>query len=181
MAEHSLEPKPRRVRRPSFFAKDRVWLNVLLFVLTIGSTFVVGLTWSASFLQPSVAGAAVDSPAANPGPDVRAIALSLVYTIVLLLILTAHEMGHYLTCRRYGLSVTLPFFIPAPTLIGTMGAFIRIRSPITDKRSLFDMGRPGRWPDSWRRCPFWASDWLSPGSFRPFLGINHPSFSANLC
>ena len=52
-------------------------------------------------------------------------------------------MGHYLTCRRYGIEATLPFFIPAPTLIGTMGAFIRIKSPITRKRQLFDVGAAG--------------------------------------
>jgi membrane-associated protease RseP (regulator of RpoE activity) len=131
-----------RVRRPGFFAKDRTWLNVVLFVLTIGSTFLVGMTWSASFLY-SLAPAPNGAAAPQPFRDPRALLLSAVYTLVLLLILGAHEMGHYWTCRKNGLSATLPFFIPAPTLIGTMGAFIRIRTPITAKRTLFDVGAWG--------------------------------------
>ena len=60
-----------------------------------------------------------------------------------MLILLAHEMGHYLCCRYYGVYATLPFFIPAPTLIGTLGAFIRIRSPIRSRTALFDIGIAG--------------------------------------
>jgi membrane-associated protease RseP (regulator of RpoE activity) len=52
-------------------------------------------------------------------------------------------MGHYLCCRYYGVNATLPFFIPAPTLIGTLGAFIRIRSPIRSRAALFDIGIAG--------------------------------------
>src|SRR5207244_12679295 len=61
----------------------------------------------------------------------------------LMLILLAHEMGHYLYCVQYGVYATLPFFIPFPTLIGTMGAFIRIRSPIRSRTALFDIGIAG--------------------------------------
>ena len=66
-----------------------------------------------------------------------------VYAWCLIAILLAHEMGHYLTCRYYRIDATLPYFIPAPTLIGTLGAFIRIRSPITRKHQLFDVGVAG--------------------------------------
>jgi membrane-associated protease RseP (regulator of RpoE activity) len=60
-------------------------------------------------------------------------------------ILFAHEMGHYLACRYYGVDATLPFFIPAPvlSLVGTLGAFIRIRGPIPHRRALFDIGIAG--------------------------------------
>src|SRR5215813_2996603 len=63
----------------------------------------------------------------------------------LLSILFAHEMGHYLACRYYGVDATLPFFIPAPPLFlaGTFGAFIKIRSPIPSRRALFDIGLAG--------------------------------------
>lgn len=63
----------------------------------------------------------------------------------LLSILTAHEMGHYVACRRYGVSATLPFFIPAPPLFlaGTFGAFIKIKSPIPTRRALLDIGLAG--------------------------------------
>jgi membrane-associated protease RseP (regulator of RpoE activity) len=63
----------------------------------------------------------------------------------LLSILLAHEMGHYLACRYYGVDATLPFFLPAPVLsfVGTFGAFIRIRSPFPNRRALFDIGIAG--------------------------------------
>jgi membrane-associated protease RseP (regulator of RpoE activity) len=52
-------------------------------------------------------------------------------------------MGHYLACRYYGIRASLPYFIPAPTFIGTFGAFIRIKEPITSRRALFDIGIAG--------------------------------------
>jgi membrane-associated protease RseP (regulator of RpoE activity) len=55
----------------------------------------------------------------------------------------AHEMGHYLYCRRYRIYATLPFFIPMPTPIGTMGAVILIKSPIRSRKALFDIGIAG--------------------------------------
>lgn len=63
----------------------------------------------------------------------------------LLSILTAHEAGHYVACRRYGVDASLPFFIPAPPLFiaGTFGAFIKIKSPIPSRRALFDIGVAG--------------------------------------
>ncbi|HSS18517.1 MAG TPA: site-2 protease family protein [Pyrinomonadaceae bacterium] len=69
----------------------------------------------------------------------------LTFSTALLTILTAHEMGHYLACRYYGVDATLPFFIPAPPLFlaGTFGAFIKMRSPIPSRRALFDIGLAG--------------------------------------
>jgi membrane-associated protease RseP (regulator of RpoE activity) len=71
------------------------------------------------------------------------ILLGLPFSVTLLAILLAHEMGHFLYCVRYRVWATLPFFIPAPTLIGTFGAFIRIRSPIRSRAALFDIGIAG--------------------------------------
>lgn len=67
------------------------------------------------------------------------------FSISLLAILTAHEMGHYLACRYYGVAATLPFFVPAPPLFlaGTFGAFIKMKSPIPSRRALFDIGLAG--------------------------------------
>ena len=67
------------------------------------------------------------------------------FSVALLTILLAHEMGHYLACRYYGVSATLPFFIPAPPLFlaGTFGAFIKMKSPIPSRRALFDIGLAG--------------------------------------
>ena len=79
--------------------------------------------------------------AANPGYLIRGLAFST----ALLTILMAHEMGHYLACRYYGVRATLPFFIPAPPLFlaGTFGAFIKMKSPIPSRRALFDIGLAG--------------------------------------
>jgi len=67
----------------------------------------------------------------------------LPFSGTLLGILLAHELGHYLTARAYGLRVSYPYFIPAPTLIGTLGAFIRIREPIHTRKMLFDVAVAG--------------------------------------
>jgi membrane-associated protease RseP (regulator of RpoE activity) len=63
----------------------------------------------------------------------------------LLSILLSHEMGHYVACRLYRVDATLPFFLPAPglSLVGTLGAFIRIKSPFPHRRALFDIGVAG--------------------------------------
>ena len=66
------------------------------------------------------------------------------YSAAVLGILGAHEMGHYLACRYYRVDASLPYFLPAPLLLtGTLGAFIRIRQPIPNKRELFDIGIAG--------------------------------------
>ena len=65
------------------------------------------------------------------------------FSVTVMSILLAHEMGHYVTARAYGVRATLPFFIPFPSLIGTLGAFIMIRSPFPNRRSLLDIGLAG--------------------------------------
>jgi membrane-associated protease RseP (regulator of RpoE activity) len=65
------------------------------------------------------------------------------YSLPALAILGAHEMGHYLMCLYYRVDASLPYFLPAPFLTGTLGAFIRIRQPIPTKRALFDIGIAG--------------------------------------
>ncbi len=67
----------------------------------------------------------------------------LAFSITLLTILLAHELGHYFACRYYGIDASLPYFLPFPSPIGTLGAFIRIRSPIYTRRALFDVGIAG--------------------------------------
>lgn len=122
---------------------SRPWVNVLLFALTVLSTFFVGLTHAVSFLYAGDAGLDQAGLAAALLGDPRVVTLGGIYAAVLLIILLGHEMGHYLTCRRYGILASLPYFIPAPTLIGTLGAYIRIKSPITLKRQLLDIGVAG--------------------------------------
>ena len=133
-----------KVKTRSFFYKKRTWLNILLFCLTTLSAYFVGISWSLSYLYAE-AFSRGDQVSIGPGvlKDPQVVSLSMVYAVVLIGILLAHEMGHYLTCRYYHIDATLPFFIPAPTLIGTLGAFIKIKSPITRKQQLFDIGVAG--------------------------------------
>jgi membrane-associated protease RseP (regulator of RpoE activity) len=65
------------------------------------------------------------------------------FSVPLLLILGAHELGHFLVCEFYGVRATLPYFIPVPTPLGTMGAFIRIKQPIYTRERLFDIAVGG--------------------------------------
>jgi membrane-associated protease RseP (regulator of RpoE activity) len=67
----------------------------------------------------------------------------LPFAVTLLTILLAHELGHFFACRHHHIRTSYPFFVPAPTLIGTFGAFILLRSPIRNTRALFDVGASG--------------------------------------
>src|SRR5205085_453169 len=74
--------------------------------------------------------------------------LGLPFGILIMLFLSAHEFGHYFAARRHGVDATLPYYIPMPPLIlgsifGTMGAVIRTRSPIPNRKALFDIGVAG--------------------------------------
>ena len=67
----------------------------------------------------------------------------LAFSLTLMTILLAHELGHYFACRYYDIDASLPYFLPFPSPIGTLGAFIRIRSPIYTRKALFDVGIAG--------------------------------------
>lgn len=67
----------------------------------------------------------------------------LPFALTLMSILLAHELGHWFACRHHHIRATYPYFIPAPTLIGTLGAFILIRTPMRSRRALFDVGFSG--------------------------------------
>lgn len=136
-------------------------LHTGLFLLTIITTTVAGLVISAPELDVPAPPLSrlVDYLLFVPQYYLRSIIALFVFTVghpklladglifsaALLAILTAHEMGHYVACRRYGVAATLPFFIPAPPLFlaGTFGAFIKIKSPIPSRRALFDIGLAG--------------------------------------
>ncbi len=112
------------------------WPNLLLFGLTVLTAWFAGLIFASSFL------AAPSGPA--PGLfDARVVGMGFLYALALLIILVGHELGHYLTCRRYGVPATLPYFIPGPPFLGTFGAFIRIKAPVPFKRQIFDVGANG--------------------------------------
>ncbi len=128
---------PDVVWRPRRKFQDRVWLHVLLFVLTIASTTSAGAGYYASY--------ATDLLQRPLTLSAAQLALhALWYSVAVLLILGCHELGHYLACRYYDVDASLPYFLPAPLpLTGTLGAFIKIREPIPSKRMLFDIGIAG--------------------------------------
>ncbi|MBI3404502.1 MAG: site-2 protease family protein, partial [Acidobacteria bacterium] len=120
-----------------------VWLPALLFFLTVLSTLAVGTEFAMAY-------ASNRAPFANGFGfyidiyrDPGLLFLGIPFSFTLLTILGAHELGHYFACRYYHIEATYPYFIPAPTIIGTMGAFIRIRSPIVNRKALFDVGLAG--------------------------------------
>lgn len=128
--------------------RQRYWLHAILLLATIFTTLVVGARMQSNFQNNQPAFALSDDdlpffPMHWAFAEASRLLLGLPFASTLMLILLAHEMGHYLCCRYYGVDATLPFFIPAPTLIGTLGAFIRIRSPIRSRAALFDIGIAG--------------------------------------
>ena len=130
------------VRRP----RPRYWLHALLLLLTCFTTLVVGAHMQYNFDHGRPPFLFEDAPLLRlPWALVQPsrLLLGIPFAGTLMLILLAHEMGHYLMCQRYGVWATFPFFIPAPTLIGTFGAFIRIKSPIRSRTGLFDIGIAG--------------------------------------
>ncbi len=120
--------------------RDRIWLHVTLFLATLASMVAV----SAFLPAPGIAYTARDVAYAGEGWPER-LADGLRYAVPFLLFLTVHEFGHYLTARRYGISVSLPYFLPVPLpgSLGTFGAVIRIREPFRRMQALFDVGAAG--------------------------------------
>jgi len=129
---------------PQVVVKRRLLLHVSLLAATLLTTTAVG-SWLASGFHDN-------APLTYDGfwstllrvlSEPSLLWSGLPFSLTLLCILLAHEMGHYLTCRRYGIDATLPYFLPFPSMLGTLGAFIRIRSPIYTRRALFDVGIAG--------------------------------------
>lgn len=122
--------------------RHRYWLHALLLLATLFTTTVVGASLAQSFAQHQAFDYDLNGYVTawhNPAY----LLTGLPFSLTLLGILLAHEMGHYLAARYYGVDATLPFFIPMPSVIGTCGAFIRIRSAILSKKILFDIGIGG--------------------------------------
>ncbi len=158
-------PSPPSVAPHAPRPTARQWaLHGLLFLVTAVTTTLCGIWFAlgnvdvADGAPPETSGIA-GSILLIPWYYVRAVAemvrlafaqpqvleQGLIFSGCLLAILTAHEFGHYLFCRYYGVDATLPFFIPQPPLLipGTFGAFIRMKSPVPSRRALFDIGLAG--------------------------------------
>src|SRR5687768_14080064 len=134
-------------------AGPRQWaLSLLLFVVVFFTATTAGVDWALAARTDVISPipqvpfvGAVLSPAVvrMVWSDPALLRVGLSFSLPMMLILLCHELGHYLLCRRYRIAATPPYFLPAPFAFGTFGAFIRIRSPIRDKRQLFDVGVAG--------------------------------------
>ncbi len=120
-------------------------LSMCLFLLTLLTCAAAGARLDENFKanRPAIV---IEEPIERfliPTLDWRVLVTGLPFAFTLLGILFAHEMGHYLTCRWYRLDASPPYFLPAPPVIGTFGAFIRIRSPVYSRKVLFDVAVAG--------------------------------------
>jgi membrane-associated protease RseP (regulator of RpoE activity) len=154
-------------------------LSLVLFLLTMLTTTTAGAYMNGeevSFLHPFLAVAALRS--------------GLSFSLPLMAILLAHEMGHYLTARYHGVPTSLPYFVPAPPslfIFGTFGAFIRMKAMPRTRRVMFDIGAAGPWAGVLVAIPavifgLWLSDvtpldksggGLELGNSLLFLGLSH--------
>jgi membrane-associated protease RseP (regulator of RpoE activity) len=115
----TLDITPRRRRLP--------WWNAILFLGTVGTTVLSGAGF-AGFTGDGIPGLVLSG---------------LSYSTAILAILLAHEMGHYLQARAWRVDSTLPYFLPVPASFGTLGALIRLRSPIPSRDAVLDIGAGG--------------------------------------
>ncbi len=136
----SLPPR----QNPNSQKPRRLWLAIVLFVITFLTCLAAGRQFAISFAN----GEAASVPEFVVSmkllyKDPTALASGFPFAIALMGILLVHELGHYFACKHHGIRASYPYFIPAPTLIGTLGAFILMRSPIRSRRALFDVGASG--------------------------------------
>jgi membrane-associated protease RseP (regulator of RpoE activity) len=115
---------------PTVARPQRLWLHLLLFVLTFFSVLLAGVQWMGKDFT-----------------ELSNLHYGLTYAVLLLCFLSAHEFGHYFAARYHGVNVSLPYFLPVPLPVffpfGTLGAVIRTRSPILSRRVLFDIAIAG--------------------------------------
>src|ERR1700694_1421440 len=140
---------------PAYAARSprpRYWLHALLLVATCFTTLVTGARMQYNFVHGQPPLSFSDEPIGDKSIPYSAAWMfshparllgGIPFAATVMLFFLDPEMGHYLCCRRYGIYSTLPFFIPMPTPIGTMGAVILIRSPIRSRTALFDIGIAG--------------------------------------
>jgi membrane-associated protease RseP (regulator of RpoE activity) len=128
-----VNPKPRRL-----------WVNVVLFILTVFSVLIVGTEVA---IGEIIYATNNDQSVVRPLVENFFFELwrGLPYAVSIILILGAHEMGHYFAARRHNIAVTLPYFIPAPfiSFLGTFGAAIQLREPMRNRKVLLDVGAAG--------------------------------------
>lgn len=137
------EPPQAPPSRPP--KKYPLWIHAALLAVTFFSTTVIGMRYMANFragLFPVSSDADI-FPYAWAWLHAAQFAMGLPFSLTLLAILLTHEFGHYFACRAYGIKATLPYVLPAPTLSGTAGAVIRLRSRVNSRAALMAIGAMG--------------------------------------
>ncbi|MFQ6031280.1 MAG: site-2 protease family protein [Candidatus Zixiibacteriota bacterium] len=120
--------------KPEYRLKEPFpWTNLVLFLLTVVTTFTAGAMMSAGSIGKG------ENVISNPFLILKGWS----FAVPLLLILLCHEFGHYIESKKSGIKVTLPYFIPGPTILGTFGAVIRSKSPFKNRKNLLDVGAAG--------------------------------------
>ncbi|NJL86493.1 MAG: site-2 protease family protein [Leptolyngbyaceae cyanobacterium SM1_1_3] len=124
-------PQAKTVEKRETEPLTRPGLAIALFAITVMTTTSVGAL--------VVAGVPEEQLQSDPALFLA----GLPYALALMGILGIHELGHYLTARCYRIQATLPYFIPVPFFLGTFGAFIQLKSPVPNRKALFDVGIAG--------------------------------------
>lgn len=130
------QEKPNFFSSPNFNPvekKEKIWINIVLLILTFITTTIAGAEWIRGF---------------GTQFEFSELAIGLPYSISILFVLSCHEFGHYFAARYHKVKATLPYFIPFPSLLGflnfgTLGAVIKTKSPINNRRALLDIGAAG--------------------------------------
>ncbi len=115
LGEQFVEIEPKKPE------KSNVWLNLALLFLTFLTTTYVGMSF---YSKNRIVG-------------------GILFSVAILFVLGSHEMGHYFAARKWGVKTSLPYFIPAPTILGTFGAVIKQKSNCPNRKALFDIGVSG--------------------------------------
>ncbi len=134
---------PAKTKGPA--KKHPLWVHGLLFVLTFLSTNMIGMRYMYNFTQgrPALANDLDLFPYVWVMHNLRLFWTGMPFSVTLLGILLTHEFGHYFACRHFKVKATLPYLLPAPTLSGTCGAIIRLKSRIRSRAALILIGASG--------------------------------------
>ena len=130
--------------------RERWWLHVLLFLASFVTVWMAGAVLAGADVEliPIFSGLPVLSRVVPDWLAQLDLDYGFGFAVGLLSILLAHEMGHYWAAKSYSIDASPPYFLPAPPwiiFVGTFGAFIRLRSPVVDRRQLLDVGAAGPW------------------------------------
>lgn len=136
--KHKGEYKINIVQKPEH-NESRAHINVILFLITIISTISAGYFYNGINLSSGTY-FTVESILNGTAFSMANLIQGITFSAALLSIIGTHETAHYFAARKHNVKATLPYFIPAPTLIGTFGAVINVKSAIPDKNALFDLG-----------------------------------------